>query len=72
MGQLISSYTDYLFNGQYPHDHETTSGHPPRRRLDDRIRDLCSQLVQADDGQFQELLYALKAALHEHNNRLRN
>ena len=71
MGRLISSYTDYLFNGQYPHDHETISRHTPRRRLDDRIRDLCSRLVQTDDGQFQQLLHELKGALREHNNRLR-
>jgi len=71
MEQLISSYTNYLFKGQYPSDDETISRHAPRRRLDDRIRDLCSQVVRANDRQFQQLLDELKVALREHINHLR-
>ena len=40
--------------------------------LEDRIRELCSQAVAADDAQeLNRILGELKLALHEHTERLR-
>jgi hypothetical protein len=41
------------------------------RRLEDRIRDLCAQAVAAGSGELNPILSDLKAALHEHTQRLR-
>ena len=41
------------------------------RRLEDRIRDLCSQVVSAKETELEPLISDLQAALHEHNARLR-
>jgi len=42
------------------------------RRLEDRIRNLCAKAVASEDTpEFQEVLEQLRAALHEHNMRLR-
>ncbi len=50
--------------------------YPPGRAmtltLEDRIRELCSQVVQEDDAQeLNRILGELKLALHEHTERLR-
>jgi len=51
---------------QYP------SGRAMTLTLEDRIRELCSQAVQADDAQeLSRILGELKLALHEHTERLR-
>ena len=51
---------------QYP------SGRAMTLTLEDRIRELCSQAVQADDAQeLNRILGELKLALHEHTERLR-
>jgi len=44
---------------------------PVSRRLEDRIRDLCAQAVAAGSGDLNPVLSELKAALHEHTQRLR-
>ena len=45
----------------------------PSRRLEDRIRELCSKCVDAKDpAELEPLIEKLKAALHEHANRLRD
>jgi hypothetical protein len=41
------------------------------RRLEDRIRDLCAKAVIAGEPELGGLLSELKAALHEHAERLR-
>jgi hypothetical protein len=42
------------------------------RRLEDRIRNLCAKAVVSEDTpELQEVLEQLRAALHEHNVRLR-
>jgi hypothetical protein len=42
------------------------------RRLEDRIRDLCANAVASQDSpEFHEVFEQLRAALHEHNERLR-
>jgi len=42
------------------------------RRLEDRIRDLCAQVVSIDDpDQLRRALDELRAALQEHTQRLR-
>jgi hypothetical protein len=43
----------------------------PSRRLDDRIRELCSKVVSADENDLEPLIEDLKSALREHNSRLR-
>ena len=44
----------------------------PSRRLEDRIRELCSKAVAADDSaNFREVMRELREALREHSNRLR-
>ena len=49
--------------------------HPVRAmtsNLEDRIRELCSQAIQANDAQeLNRILGELKLALHEHTERLR-
>ncbi len=43
-----------------------------RRRLDDRIRELCAEVVLAQGtDQLEPILSELKSALHEHIERLR-
>jgi hypothetical protein len=44
---------------------------PVARRLEDRIRDLCTKAVAAGSGELNPVLSELKAALHEHTQRLR-
>src|SRR5229473_6762211 len=41
------------------------------RRLEDRIRDLCSRAVAAQDSELDSIFSALQQALREHNDRLR-
>jgi hypothetical protein len=41
------------------------------RRLEDRIRKLCAEAVVAGSNEFNPTLAQLKAALHEHTERLR-
>jgi hypothetical protein len=44
----------------------------PSRRLEDRIRELCSKCVNAKDtAELQSAIEKLKIALREHTNRLR-
>jgi len=43
----------------------------PSRRLEDRIRELCTKAVDAETEDFQPVLEELKAALREHTERLR-
>jgi hypothetical protein len=43
----------------------------PSRRLDDRIRELCYQVISAEEGELEPLIEDLKSALREHNTRLR-
>jgi hypothetical protein len=40
-------------------------------RLEDRIRTLCADVVGAEDDHLEPSLTELKAALHEHTERLR-
>lgn len=40
-------------------------------RLEDRIRTLCADVVAAEDDHLEPSLTELKAALHEHTERLR-
>ena len=41
------------------------------RRLDDRIRYLCSRVTDASDGELEQLLQELLGAMHEKIARLR-
>ncbi len=41
----------------------------PARRLEDRIRELCSRLSRADDAEAIQLLSELRAALNEQTQR---
>jgi len=42
------------------------------RRLEDRIRELCAKAVATKDfGEFHKALEQLRAAMHEHTQRLR-
>jgi len=41
------------------------------RRLEDRIRDLCSQAVRAQDSELTAIFSSLQLALHEHTERIR-
>ena len=43
----------------------------PPHRLDDRIRELCARVVAAEGDDLPPAISDLKAALREHNNRLR-
>jgi hypothetical protein len=43
----------------------------PPRRLEDRIRELCAKAVAAQTEEADLVIQKLKAALHEHNQRLR-
>ena len=44
----------------------------PSRRLEDRIRELCTKAVAADaSADFSEVMRQLREALREHSNRLR-
>lgn len=43
-----------------------------RRRLEDRIRDLCAQAIAADGGpELDVIIPELRRAIHEHIERLR-
>ncbi len=42
-----------------------------RRKLDNHIREPGARVVSAEGDQLASLMSELKAALHEHNNRLR-
>jgi hypothetical protein len=42
------------------------------RRLDDRIRDLCTRAIKARGADLESVFAELKFALHEHTERLRN
>jgi hypothetical protein len=44
----------------------------PNRRLEDRIRELCSKVVRAHDHELPSVISELKSALHEHNQRFRS
>lgn len=39
---------------------------PPVRRLNDRIRKLCTLAASATEEKFVEILWDLQAAMHEH------
>jgi hypothetical protein len=41
------------------------------RRLEDRIRVLCARTVSAPEAELAPIIAELKAALHEHTQRLR-
>jgi hypothetical protein len=43
----------------------------PSRRLEDRIRELCAKVIVAREEEVGPAITDLKAALHEHNARLR-
>ena len=43
----------------------------PTRRLEDRVRELCSKAVKARNAEFDAALSELRAALREHSSRLR-
>lgn len=43
----------------------------PSRRLEDRIRELCSRVLSASGSELEPLISELQAALREHNSRLR-
>jgi hypothetical protein len=43
----------------------------PSRRLEDRIRELCAKVIVAHEEEVGPAIADLKAALHEHNTRLR-
>ena len=43
----------------------------PSRRLEDRIRELCSRALSASGAELEPLISELQAALREHNSRLR-
>jgi hypothetical protein len=45
--------------------------HVSQYRLDDRIRQLCAQVVASNDHDLGPCISELKAALREHNERLR-
>jgi hypothetical protein len=42
-----------------------------RRRLEDRIRDLCAEALAAQEAELGPTLSKLRSALHEHNERIR-
>jgi hypothetical protein len=41
------------------------------RRFEDRIRNLCAKVIAAHEDEVAPTISELKAALHEHNQRLR-
>jgi len=43
----------------------------PSRRLEDRIRELCSKALVADDAELGPIVRELRESLHEHADRLR-
>ena len=43
----------------------------PSQRLEDRIRDLCAKVVDADEKEISSAISDLQSALREHNDRLR-
>jgi len=43
----------------------------PKRRLEDRIRELCARVLSAEGEEFESAILALRAALSEHNAQLR-
>jgi hypothetical protein len=43
----------------------------PRRRLEDRIRELCARALTAQESELDAILHALRSALREHAERLR-
>jgi ElaB/YqjD/DUF883 family membrane-anchored ribosome-binding protein len=45
---------------------------PPQNRLEDRIRTLSEELLQADGEEFQRLAVELRAAITEHIDRMRS
>ena len=42
-----------------------------RRRLEDRIRELCAKAVSAADDELEPIIRELRTALREHSQRLR-
>jgi hypothetical protein len=44
----------------------------PSRRLEDRIHELCARSLIAQDSELVAIFSALRAALHEHTEQLRN
>ena len=46
--------------------------HSPKRRLEDRIRELCAAAAQSKNGNFQKLMAELHTALSEHALRVHN
>lgn len=46
---------------------------PPSRRIEDRIRSVCAQILAGNDGEdITPLIVELRQALHEYVQRLRN
>ena len=45
---------------------------PPQNRLEDRIRTLSEELLQAEGEKFQRLAVELRAAIKEHIERMRS
>lgn len=43
----------------------------PQRRLDDRIRQLCTEIASASNAEMEEVLQELLGAIHEKVERLR-
>ena len=41
------------------------------RRLEDRVRDLCTRVIEAKDSDIDQTIKELRQALAEHNRRLR-
>jgi hypothetical protein len=67
-----SSGTSTLLQTLYGTEYEAEiSWSVPSRRLDDRIRELCYQVISAGEGELEPLIEDLKSALREHNTRLR-
>jgi len=72
MGLLITFGADYLQNRLYAWSGEASVAcKVPFRKLDNHIRELCARVVSAEGDQLAPLMSELKAALQEHNNRLR-
>ena len=43
----------------------------PYRRLEDRIRDLCSKAIASDDSEFASVMSELRSAMREHIEKIR-
>jgi len=43
----------------------------PYRRLEDRIRELCSKAVSSDDSEFPSVMSELRSAMREHIEKIR-